>query len=271
MTMAAALSFAGCGKDDEGNDEPYPPYPYDPSYPYDPNPGSGGGGTGGNEPGGGGTGGGTEPGGGGTGGGTTTSKPGVPTGLTASPEGPSSAPYAMLRWNNVSGATSYLIYRSSSPGSSYSKIGTSTTYAYTDQSVTYGKTYYYKVKASNSYGTSDFSNYAECVFADRRKPAPVNYGNCTVSGYTMTLRWSVPSHATYGKPTSFILRIYNPYSQQYFDAQTLSASATSVSFNFSNYIDGQGYVKAGIVSVNENGTATPGSRIYDTKNKRWLN
>lgn len=230
---------------------------------------TGGGNTGGGNTGGGNTGGGNT-GGGNTGGGSQT-KPSAPSGLTATPSGPASYPYAALSWNPSSGATSYTIYRSTSANGSYSKIGTSAYTSYYDESVKYGNTYYYKVTASNSYGTSGYSAYAKCDFQDTRTPGPAQYGNCTVSGTTMTLRWSVPSDASYGKPTRALLRVRHPDTGNYVTLQTLSGSATSASFNFGMWVDSNGYVYAGIILENEYGSGGGQPKVYDTKNKRWIN
>ncbi len=54
----------------------------------------------------------------------------------------------------VSGASGYIIYRSTSEGGSYSQIATSTSKTYIDTAVKIGTTYYYKVKQykANAYG-----------------------------------------------------------------------------------------------------------------------
>lgn len=208
---------------------------------------------------------------GGTGSGSTNQKPNAPTGLTASPDGPSTAPFALIRWNSVAGATKYLVYRSTSTTGSYSQIKSVTIASCSDETVQYGKTYYYKVKASNSYGTSDFSDYATCAFTDKRTPGPVQYGNCIVSGSSMTLRWSVPKDPSYGTPTEAVLRVMNPDTKKYIDLQKLSGTATSVSFVYSPYIDKDGYVRAGIVLINKNGSGGGLPKVYDTKNKKWIN
>ncbi len=211
-------------------------------------------------------------GGSGTGGGSETGqKPTAPTGLTAYPDGPSSAPFANIKWNTVSGAKQYIVYRSTSANGSYSQIKTVDTYVYYDENVKYGNTYYYKVKASNSYGTSDYSDYAKCEFADRRKPGPVQYGNCTVSGTTMTLRWTVPKDPSYGTPTKALLKVMNPSSGNYAVLETLSGTATSASFSYPAWADKDGFVRAGIILENENGTGGGVPKVYDTKNKRWIN
>ena len=55
--------------------------------------------------------------------------------------------YINLTWEEVYNATKYEIYRSEKKDGKYSKIATVTTSSYKDKKVTYGKTYYYKVKA----------------------------------------------------------------------------------------------------------------------------
>jgi fibronectin type 3 domain-containing protein len=69
-----------------------------------------------------------------------------------------------VTWNSSSGATSYDVYRcgygAQCVGSMgfYSKIGNIASTTYNDTSATTGTTYYYAVKAINSYGESVFSN-----------------------------------------------------------------------------------------------------------------
>lgn len=235
---------------------------------YDSN-SSGGGNTGGDNTGGGNTGGGN------TGGGSTQQKPSAPTGVYVSNEGNNYIPDVRVRWNSVSNATSYYIYKSTSASGSYKKIGETSyaQYGYSDSNApTNGASAYFKVKAVNSAGESAFSDYAKYTSTtndDAFSPA-YTYGNCTVSGYTMTLRWTNSSGHGYGKATEIILRVWNPYAEEWQDTK-LSASATSASFNYSTKIDGDGFVKAGIVVSNDAGSFTAGAKVYDTKSKRWLN
>ena len=64
-----------------------------------------------------------------------------------------------LNWNNVSGASSYRIYRSAGSDGSYSQTGTSYSTSYTDSGLSSG-TYYYKVSAVDSGGNeSPLSSY----------------------------------------------------------------------------------------------------------------
>lgn len=211
--------------------------------------------------------------GGNTGGGSTQQKPSAPTGISVSNEGSAAVPSVVVRWNTVSGATKYYVYRSSSANGSYSKIGEATYNVYADSNApTNGGSAYYKVKAVNSAGESAFSDYALYTSEtnDKAFSPAYTYGSCTVSGTTMTLRWTNSSGYGYGKATSIVLRVWNPYAEEWQDTQ-LSATATSASFNFSTKIDSYGYVKAGIVVSNDKGSFTAGAKIYDANSKKWLN
>ncbi len=62
-----------------------------------------------------------------------------------------------LSWNVVSGANSYIVYRSTTNGSGYKLIGTPTGPTGVDRKVTNGTTYYYVVTAINVRGESSKS------------------------------------------------------------------------------------------------------------------
>jgi len=62
-----------------------------------------------------------------------------------------------LSWVPVTGATSYTIQRSTSSGGSYTTVGTSSTPTFLNTGLTNGTTYYYKVTATTSVGTSPAS------------------------------------------------------------------------------------------------------------------
>ena len=104
----------------------------------------------------------------------------------------------MLTWNAVYGATSYRIYRSTSKGSGYSLLGTTTATSYTNTGAKAGTTYYYRVKACNDAGLSPYSNVVSGkVKSVTPKPsAPVvKIGNSSTSGKPM-LTWNAVSGAT---------------------------------------------------------------------------
>ena len=54
-----------------------------------------------------------------------------------------------LSWAKVDGATKYIVYRATSKTGTYSELTTTTKVSYTDKKAKAGKTYYYKVKATN--------------------------------------------------------------------------------------------------------------------------
>ena len=64
-----------------------------------------------------------------------------------------------ITWSSSSGATSYEVYRATSSGGTKSKVGTPSGTYYNDTSASIGTTYYYWIKATNSYGESGFSSY----------------------------------------------------------------------------------------------------------------
>ena len=104
----------------------------------------------------------------------------------------------MLTWNAVYGATSYRIYRSTSRGSGYSLLGTTTATSYTNTGAKAGTTYYYRVKACNDAGLSPYSNVVSGkVKSVTPKPAApvVKLGNSATSGKPM-LTWNAVSGAT---------------------------------------------------------------------------
>lgn len=88
-------------------------------------------------------------------------KPDAPTGVTVSNVGNNYYPDVVIRWNEVSGADKYYVYRSSSANGSYSKIATVQWNVYTDDAAPTNKASYYKVKAVNSAGESPYSSYAK--------------------------------------------------------------------------------------------------------------
>ncbi len=88
----------------------------------------------------------------------TPSPPTAPNNLDAT--SPSSG-QARVTWSDRSNnETSFKIERSTSSSSGFSQIATvgANVRTYTDSDVTKGRTYYYRVRASNSGGNSSYSN-----------------------------------------------------------------------------------------------------------------
>lgn len=88
-----------------------------------------------------------------------------------------------LNWNPVEGASGYNIYRSTTSGTGYTKIGSNTTSSaitYEDKPLTNGTTYYYVVTAIVNGVESGYSNEASAT-----PMAPVVTGNFGILEITM--------------------------------------------------------------------------------------
>lgn len=207
---------------------------------------------------------------GGNNGGNNNSTVSAPTGVTASNEGSAMVPNIVIRWNEVSGAASYKIYRSSSANGSYSLIGTREygMTVYGDQNPLNG-TNYYKVSAISSSGKeSEKSAYASATYEkDAVSPCPPSLTG-TATSTQITMRWSYSTSNGCGKPTKVTVKVYNPMGGQWAEMETLSASTTSYSFAFGMWADSDGFVKMGILVENDYGTAAK-QIIYNYKTKKW--
>ncbi len=82
--------------------------------------------------------------------------PAAPTGVSASA---ASQTAINVSWSAAAGATSYKIFRSTTSGSGYTQVGTSTTTSFADSGLTCNTTYYYVVRSSN--GSCDSGNSAQ--------------------------------------------------------------------------------------------------------------
>jgi len=86
---------------------------------------------------------------------SATTAPAAPTGLTAT----AGNAQVSLAWSASAGASSYKVFRATSPGSYSSPLVSSiTTTSYTDSTAVNGTTYYYVVRAANAAGDSASSN-----------------------------------------------------------------------------------------------------------------
>ena len=151
-----------------------------------------------------------------------TQLPNAPTGITATVSGTQ----IYIIWNSVSNATSYKVYRSSSASGSYSQIGSATSNTYLHDSNPLIGYNYYKVKAVNSAGESDYSPVASCNYVTV-PDAPTNV-TATVSGSQIHVSWGSVSTATSYKvyrsssANGSYTQIGSPTSNNYFDANPLT-------------------------------------------------
>jgi len=119
--------------------------------------------------------------------------PAAPAGVVATPGNARVA----LSWNASSGATSYVVSRSTTSGGPYTQIATPSGTSYTDTGLTNGTTYFYVVAAKNSAGTS-----ANSAQTSATPLAPVNVPTAptgllaTAGNAQVTLNWNASSGAT---------------------------------------------------------------------------
>lgn len=102
-----------------------------------------------------------------------------------------------VQWKKVNGALGYKVYRSTKKSSGYKAIATVTgcnKVAYTDSSVTSGKTYYYKVQALGTYAAQNSKNSA-AVAATARLSTPEVTAK-SASSTSIKLTWKKVSGAT---------------------------------------------------------------------------
>ena len=161
-----------------------------------------------------------------------------------------------LTWNAVSGATSYRVFRSESRGSGYSLLGTTTATSYTNTGAAVGKTYYYRVKAVNSVGTSGYSN----IVSGKAKPAApaapsVTIGNSSTGKPQLT--WNAVSGAVK-------YEVYRSTRQN--SGYSLLGTTTSTSYVNTGASTGTTYYYR-VKAVSRNGMASGYSNIVSGKAK----
>ncbi len=131
---------------------------------------------------------------GGNGGGTT--KPSAPKGVSATQNGTS----VRITWNSVSGATGYKVFYSASANGPYTQFTNSTSNTNWTDPAPYKGANYYKIKAINSAGESDFSSYAYCSY------------NSNSGGGSTTQKLSAPTGLQAYSGGGFVQISFNPVS-----------------------------------------------------------
>ena len=176
--------------------------------------------------------------------GSSGTAPAAPTGLTAA--GTSSQ--INLSWTGSSGATSYNVYRKSSSGTEsanpYATGITSTTYA--DTGVASGTTYFYKVVAVNSVGTSSYSNEASGSLTSSVPPAPTGL-TATPGNAQVGLTWTAsPGATTYN--------VYRGTTAGGEGTTPLATGVTTAAYTDSTVTNGTTYYYT-VAAVNSSGTS----------------
>jgi fibronectin type 3 domain-containing protein len=103
-----------------------------------------------------------------------------------------------VTWGPVDDATGYKVYRSNVADGTYTEIADLTGTTYTDTSMDYMQTLYYKVKAYNTDGESEFSSY-DPGYSMRTTPGDPSILTITVNDIsipgTTTITWSAADRA----------------------------------------------------------------------------
>lgn len=102
-----------------------------------------------------------------------------------------------ISWGAVSGAGGYEIYRSTSNNGTYSKVGEVTASTYINSGLTIATTYYYKVRAYRTVGTTRiYGSYSSTVSAKPIPLAPISVNAVTASYNSNKITWGGVSGAS---------------------------------------------------------------------------
>ena len=157
-----------------------------------------------------------------------------------------------LKWNAVSGAAKYEIYRSYSRDGSYSKYSTQTSTGYTNSSyLTSGTTYYYKVRALKSDGTAGPYSAVVSVTCRLKLTAPTVTGGNDSQGRP-TLKWNAVTGAAK----------YEVYRARSKDGDYIKYSTvTGTSYTNTSYIENGNTYYYKVRALKSDGTAGAWSSI----------
>ncbi len=110
----------------------------------------------------------------------------------------SSATKAKINWNKSANADGYVIYRATSKNGTYKKVADvkADAVSYTDSGLTYGKTYYYKVKAYCKNGDETLYSEDSSVISVKLTLGKTTISSVANSSSGVELKWSKVSGAT---------------------------------------------------------------------------
>lgn len=162
----------------------------------------------------------------------------------------------LLTWkNNPSNGTELELYRSSGTNSNYSLLSTIAISSsqdvkqFTDTGLTIGTTYYYKIRAKNPGGFSDYSPEIDIV-AGSTPNAPTNLSNVRFSPFKARLNWVDNS----SNETSFQLYQFIPSTQVSTLVTTFPANTTTYLLTGLNSLSEYLYY---VVAINGGGSSAP--------------
>ena len=166
-----------------------------------------------------------------------------------------------LKWNAVSGAAKYEVYRARSKDGTYSLMSTQSATGYTNTSdLTNGNTYYYKVRALDAKGTAGAWSSIVSVTYKQTLPAPTVTGGKDSQGRP-TLKWNAVSGAAK----------YEVYRARSKDGDYIKYSTvTGTSYTNTSYIENGNTYYYKVRALDANGRAGAWSSIVSVTYKQTL-
>ena len=166
-----------------------------------------------------------------------------------------------LKWNAVTGAAKYEVYRARSRSGDYIKYATVTGTSYTNTSyIENGTTYYYKVRALDANGTAGAWSSVVSVTYKQTLPAPTVTGGNDAQGRP-TLKWNAVSGAAK----------YEVYRARSKDGDYIKYSTvTGTSYTNTSYIENGNTYYYKVRALKSDGTAGAWSSIVAVTYKQTL-
>ena len=166
-----------------------------------------------------------------------------------------------LKWNAVSGAAKYEVYRARSRSGDYIKYSTVTGTSYTNTSyIENGTTYYYKVRALDANGTAGAWSSIVSVTYKQTLPAPTVTGGNDSQGRP-TLKWKAVSGAAK----------YEVYRARSKDGDYIKYSTvTGTSYTNTSYIENGNTYYYKVRALKSEGTAGAWSSVVSVTYKQTL-
>ena len=157
-----------------------------------------------------------------------------------------------LKWNAVTGAAKYEVYRARSKDGDYIKYSTVTGTSYTNTSyIENGNTYYYKVRALKSDGTAGAWSSVVSVTYKQTLPAPTVTGGNDAQGRP-TLTWKAVSGAAK-------YEVYRARSKN--GTYTKYSTTTGTAYTNSSYLTSGATYYYKVRALDANGNAGPYSAV----------
>jgi fibronectin type 3 domain-containing protein len=126
---------------------------------------------------------------------SATTTPAPPTNIAATAQSSTSI---KIQWTASTGATSYKIYRDTSPSGTFTTLaGMSTTTSFTNTALTPNTTYYYKVSSVSASGTSEQPLSAVSITTPMAPPhSPTGISATALSPTSIKIQWTASPGAT---------------------------------------------------------------------------